>query len=38
MHYMYFKGIKKSDTHILMYRSFMLIFQGFYDDSGWLDG
>lgn len=27
-----FKVLKKSDTHILMYRSFLLIFYGFYDD------
>lgn len=26
-----FKVLKKSDTYILLYRSFMLIFQGFFD-------
>lgn len=31
LHNMHFKGIKKSDTYILLYRSFMLIFQGFFD-------
>lgn len=31
LHNMHLKGIKKSDTYILLYRSFMLIFQGFFD-------
>lgn len=31
LHNMHFKSIKKGDTYILLYRSFLLIFYGFYD-------